>query len=212
MRFDRAFAPRLPPTPPTSFCSVTAKPPECRARRHPSVEHELGDPEVADMAAWRDTAADAAWTRQSPSALRQIDRFHGVPDLPEWSDSWAEWLYFNGRSKDARFYLAFIVGPRTKSGNRSSSVSLQIERNGEMQRLLTTVESTDAELTHAPDQRSAPTRCDWMASSTAFTSMSPTMQAGARLAISRFKRPPDVSSLPQKSPAREDGGRVTWFP
>ena len=118
----------------------------------PSVEHELGDPEVADMAAWRDTAADAAWTRQSPEAvLRQIDRFHGVPDLPEWSDSWAEWLYFNGRSKDARFYLAFIVGPRTKSGNRSSSVSLQIERNGEMQLYSTTVESTDAELTHAPD-------------------------------------------------------------
>ena len=104
------------------------------ARGHPQRRAAGSAIEVADMAAWRDTAADAAWTRQSPRAvLRQIDRFHGVPDLPEWSDSWAEWLYFNGRSKDARFYLAFIVGPRTKSGNRSSSVSLQIERNGEMQ-------------------------------------------------------------------------------
>jgi len=118
----------------------------------PSVERELGDPEVADMAAWRDTAADAAWTRQSPEAvLRQIDRFHGAPDVPEWSDSWAEWLYFNGRTNDARFYLSFIVGPRMKSGNYGSSVSLQIERNGEMHVYSGTGETTDAELARAPD-------------------------------------------------------------
>ena len=118
----------------------------------PSVEHELGDPEVANMATWRDTPADAAWTRESPEAvLRQIDRFHGMPDVPGWSDSWAEWLYFNGRSKDARFYLAFIVGPRTKSGNYGSSVSLQIERNGEMQVYSASGETTDAELARAPD-------------------------------------------------------------
>ena len=118
----------------------------------PSVERELGDPEVADMAAWRDTAADAAWTRQSPeTVLRQIDRFHGAPDVPEWSDSWAEWLYFNGRTNDARFYLSFIVGPRMKSGNYGSSVSLQIERNGEMHVYSGTGETTDAELARAPD-------------------------------------------------------------
>ena len=118
----------------------------------PSVERELGDPEVADMAVWRDTAADAAWTRQSPeTVLRQIDRFHGAPDVPEWSDSWAEWLYFNGRTNDARFYLSFIVGPRMKSGNYGSSVSLQIERNGEMHVYSGTGETTDAELARAPD-------------------------------------------------------------
>ena len=86
------------------------------------------------MEAWRDTDGDAAWTRESPeTVLRQIDRFHGVPDVPEWSDSWAEWLYFNGRSSDARFYLTFMVGPRTKSGNRVAGVRLQLERNGQMQ-------------------------------------------------------------------------------
>jgi hypothetical protein len=118
----------------------------------PSVERELGDPEVADMATWQDTEQDSAWTRESPeTVLRQIDRFHGAPDVPEWSDSWAEWLYFNGRANDARFYLAFIVGPRTKSGKHGSSVSLQIERNGQMELYSTSGETTDAELARAPD-------------------------------------------------------------
>ena len=100
----------------------------------PSVERELGDPEVAAIGAWRDTPEDSAWTRESPEkVLRQIDRFHGVPDVPEWADSWAEWLYFNGRSSDARFYLTFMVGPRSKPGTRLASVRLQIERNGQMQ-------------------------------------------------------------------------------
>ncbi len=118
----------------------------------PSVEQELGDPEVTDVATWKDTARDSEWTQQSPEiVLRQIDRFHGDPELPEWSHSWAEWLYFNGRSNDARFYLAFIVGPRTKSGTSGASVSLQIERNGEMQLYNASAEMTDAELAGAPD-------------------------------------------------------------
>jgi hypothetical protein len=118
----------------------------------PSVERELGDPEVATMAAWRDTPEDSAWTRESPEkVLRQIDRFHGVPDVPEWSDSWAEWLYFNGRSNDARFYLAFIVGPRTTSGGRAGSVRLQIERKGQMQSFVTGAEISDADSAAAPD-------------------------------------------------------------
>src|SRR5262245_6138056 len=118
----------------------------------PSVERELGDPEIPGMESWRDTAEDSAWTRESPeTVLRQIDRFHGVPDVPEWSDSWAEWLYFNGRAKDARLYLTFMVGPRAKSGNRSAGVRLQIERNGQMQSYTTSAELTDAELANAPD-------------------------------------------------------------
>jgi len=120
----------------------------------PSVERELGDPEVAGMSAWRDTSEDRAWTRESPeTVLRQIDRFHGVPDVPEWSDSWAEWLYFNGKSSQARFYLTFMAGPRAKSGNRSVGVRLQIERNGKMESYTTSGEATDAELAKAPDLR-----------------------------------------------------------
>ena len=118
----------------------------------PSVERELGDPETAGTSAWRDTPGDAAWTRESPDkVLRQIDRFHGVPDVPEWADSWAEWLYFNGRANDARFYLTFLVGPRTKSGNRAAGVRLQIERNGRMESYSAGTETTDAEVTKAPD-------------------------------------------------------------
>jgi hypothetical protein len=112
----------------------------------------LEDPEVIGMEAWRDTPEDSAWTRQSPeTVLRQIDRFHGVPDVPEWADSWAEWLYFNGRSAEARFYLTFMVGPRTKSGARSAGVRLQIERGGRMQSYSTSAELTDAEVATAPD-------------------------------------------------------------
>jgi hypothetical protein len=118
----------------------------------PSVERELGDPEITGMEVWRDTSEDAAWTRQTPEAvLRQIDRFHGVPDVPEWSDSWAEWLYFNGRSADARFYLTFMVGPRTASGNRGASVRLQIERNGKTESYVTGQEVTDQDLARTPD-------------------------------------------------------------
>ena len=72
----------------------------------------LGDPETANVDAWRDTPADVAWTTASPDVvLRLVDRFHGVPDAPAWANSWAEWLYFNGRSNEASFYLTFLVGP-----------------------------------------------------------------------------------------------------
>jgi hypothetical protein len=118
----------------------------------PSVERELGDPEVTAIDAWRDTPEDAAWTRQSPeTVLRQIDRFHGVPEVPEWSGSWAEWLYFNGRSSDARFYLAFMVGPRIKPDTRVATVRLQIERNGRMQSFATGTEIPEGAISGAPD-------------------------------------------------------------
>jgi hypothetical protein len=118
----------------------------------PSVERALGDPETARAEAWRDTAADTAWTDASPDVLlRQIDRFHGVPDVPRWADSWAEWLYFNGRSEEARFYLTFLAGPRTERGTRAAGVRLQIERNGRMDTFGTSTEVTDADLANAPD-------------------------------------------------------------
>lgn len=118
----------------------------------PSVEHALGDPETAGMDGWRDTAADAAWAGEAPDQLlRQIDRFHDIPDVEEWRDSWAEWLYFNGGSGDTRFYLTFLAGPRTDSGNRSAGVRLQIERAGRMETFSASAEATDADLAGAPD-------------------------------------------------------------
>ena len=97
----------------------------------PSVEKAMGDPETARNPEWRDTPEDVAWTQTTPEAvLRQVDRFHEVPDAPMWQDSWAEWLYFNGRARDARFYLTFMVGPLDPDGQRQSSVRLQLDRGG----------------------------------------------------------------------------------
>src|SRR6478736_3547179 len=62
----------------------------------PSLERSLGDPETSQVEAWRDVPADATWTSpDAGSVLRQIDRFHPIPDVPRWKPSWAEWLYFN---------------------------------------------------------------------------------------------------------------------
>jgi hypothetical protein len=99
----------------------------------PSLERSLGDPETAAMAAWTDTGADRAWASPDPAAaLRMLDRFHAIPDVPERADSWAEWLYFNGRTSTDRFYLTFLVGPRQASGKRIAGVRLQLERAGEV--------------------------------------------------------------------------------
>src|ERR1051325_7592284 len=47
----------------------------------PSVEKAMGDPETALNADWRDTPEDVAWTQTTPDVvLRQIDRFHDVPN------------------------------------------------------------------------------------------------------------------------------------
>jgi hypothetical protein len=118
----------------------------------PSLERAVGDPESLQVDAWRDTEDDAAWTHESPEkVLRQIDRFHGVPDAPAWSSSWAEWLYFNGRSANARFYLTFLAGPRTPRDTRVAGVRLQIERNGTMDTFGAATEATNADVDRAPD-------------------------------------------------------------
>src|SRR5262245_13737852 len=64
----------------------------------PSLERALGDPETAGVAEWTDTSEDKTWS--SPdfgAALRAMDRFHAVPDVPARASSWAEWLYFKGQ-------------------------------------------------------------------------------------------------------------------
>ena len=67
------------------------------------------------------------------------------------ADSWAEWLYFNGRASDARFYLTFLVGPRLQNGRRSAVVRLQLERGGRTEDFGVAAELTDQETMRAPD-------------------------------------------------------------
>ena len=118
----------------------------------PSLERALGDEETRDVAAWQDSPADVAWTQDTPDkVLRYVDRFHPIPDVPEWASSWAEWLYFNGRSGETRFYLTFLVGPRTGRGTRTAGVRLQLDRGGRVESYSGSSEMTDAEVDRAPD-------------------------------------------------------------
>ncbi len=118
----------------------------------PSLERALGDKEVSGVAAWVDTEADRPWSAREPgNALRAIDAFHTIPDVPARAASWAEWLYFNGRSQDVRFYLTFLVGPRTADGRRSAGVRLQLERKGRMEAYASGALLTEADVARAPD-------------------------------------------------------------
>jgi hypothetical protein len=118
----------------------------------PSLERALGDPETSRIAAWRDSPEDTAWTHAPPDVLlRQLDRFHAIPEGTAWGNSWAEWLYFNGRSNEANFYLTFLVGPRTPGGVRSAGVRLQLERGGQTESFTGRAELTDADVAQAPD-------------------------------------------------------------
>lgn len=118
----------------------------------PSLERALGDPETAGVAGWVDSAADREWIAADRDRfLRHIDRFRPIPDAPRWAHSWAEWLYFNGRHGDARFYLTFFVGPRTESGRRGAGVRLQLDRGGRMQSFTDSAELTDADVARAPE-------------------------------------------------------------
>ena len=118
----------------------------------PSLERRLGDPETSGVASWVDAAADRAWV--DPSAedvLRAMDRFHQIPDVPSRARSWSEWLYFNGRTESARFYLTFFAGPRLASGKRPLSIRLQLERGGTLASYSDQVTISDEQLASAPD-------------------------------------------------------------
>lgn len=118
----------------------------------PSLERRLGDKEVSAVAAWTDTEADRPWAARDPGdALRAIDAFHAIPDVPARTSSWAEWLYFNGRADDVRFYLTFLVGPRTPDGRRSAGVRLQLERQGRMTSYSAGAVIDEAAVAKAPD-------------------------------------------------------------
>ena len=99
----------------------------------PSLERSLGDPETSTIAAWADTPRDAEWANPDPAAvLRAMDRFRPVPDVPARAKSWAEWLYFKGRSGDVQFYMTFLAGPALEGGRRVAGVRLQLDRGGEV--------------------------------------------------------------------------------
>jgi hypothetical protein len=120
--------------------------------RIPSLERALGDNETTAIAAWRDDEADVEWTRDTPErVLREVDRFHAVPDAPAWASSWAEWLYFNGRGPDARFYLTFMVGPVQPDGRRTAGVRLQLDRNGAVENFSAAAPISQAEALQAPE-------------------------------------------------------------
>jgi hypothetical protein len=80
-----------------------------------------------------------------------MDRFHPIPDVPARASSWSEWLYFNGRTESARFYLTFFAGPRLESGDRTLGVRLQLDRNGTLTSYSDNVTVTDEQLASAPD-------------------------------------------------------------
>jgi hypothetical protein len=129
----------------------------------PSREKAVGDPEVASIESWRDVPVDRPWVSpQLGDLLRAMDRFHVVPDVPEFSRAWAEWLYFNGRSSDGRtrFYLTFLVGPKAAApGKRSAGVRLQVDRDGRMTRYARGAEIDEARLlAEAPDLEIAGSR------------------------------------------------------
>lgn len=97
----------------------------------PSLERALGDPEVAQVEGWADTPRDAQWAApDAGSVLRAMDRFRTVPDVPARAASWAEWLYFKGRSGDTQFYMTFLAGPKQADGRRIAGVRLQLDRGG----------------------------------------------------------------------------------
>jgi hypothetical protein len=125
----------------------------------PSRESAIGDPEVAGQTAWTDTESDERWLNPAPGdLLRAMDRFHPVPPRGEPSSfdekSWAEWLYFNGRSPDGalRFYLTFLTTGPDASGKRPAFVRLQVNRNGERTNYFAADQvDTKALLERAPD-------------------------------------------------------------
>jgi hypothetical protein len=100
----------------------------------PSLEKRLRDPELSSVPSWTDTPADERWAHPDPGELiHAMDRFHAAPDVAARAASWAEWLYFNGRTRDGqtRLYLTFLVGARAGTpGKNRAGVRLQLERDG----------------------------------------------------------------------------------
>lgn len=119
----------------------------------PGLERALDDYETAGHPAWHDTQRDRRWSAPDPAdVLRAMDRFRAVPARGATDDSWAEWLYFNGRAAGTRFYLTFLVGPAADAGRRSAGVRLQLERGDGVETFSDRGEVDERELlARAPD-------------------------------------------------------------
>jgi len=119
----------------------------------PSLERAIGDPETAGVGVWLDASTDRSWSSPDPGeVLRAMDRFHPIPKVPSRVASWAEWLYFNGRSRGTRFYLTFFFGQRNARGNRLAGVRLQLDRHGKLATYSDFTEiSEDVLLANAPE-------------------------------------------------------------
>ena len=109
--------------------------------------------ETAGVVGWTDTAADREWVSPDhDDVVRAMDRFHAIPDAPEWADGWAEWLYFNGQAGQTRFYLTFLVGPMRGAGRRAAGVRLQLDDAGQVRSYSESTEVDAADvLSGAPD-------------------------------------------------------------
>ena len=140
-----------PPTPPTCISRYAG----ARARVDgrggiPSLERALGDPETAER-----RGLDRH--QRGPGVDQAVARCRLAPGGPLSSDSGrarlagvlGRWLYFNGRSDDARFYLTFLVGPEVRPGVRAAGVRLQLERGGRMESFSGSEELPDAALNQA---------------------------------------------------------------
>jgi hypothetical protein len=148
----RATSPSLDAT--LHLVQPEARPLPVQARGSvPGLARALSDPEISAVDAWRDSPADRAWI--APGAgelLRAMDRFRPVPDVPARAHAWAEWLYFNGRAGDVRFYLSFVAGPASAPGLRRAGVRLQLERDGRIQSYVEEAEiGEEALVASAPD-------------------------------------------------------------
>jgi hypothetical protein len=122
----------------------------------PSLERSLGDLEIARVKSWTDAPGDGRWSKpESGDVLRTMDRFHAIPDVPARARSWAEWLYFNGRTRDGRLrvYVTFLVGPRTETpGKRHATVRVQLKRDGRSSNYSAHGQVAEADvLANAPD-------------------------------------------------------------
>jgi hypothetical protein len=110
---------------------------------------------VAKQAGWVDEPDDERWVHPDPTdVVRTMDRFHEQPEVAEFAASWAEWLYFNGRTADGRtrFYLTFMFGPVHPDGTRGAGVRLQLDRDGQTTAYSSgSIVSAGNVLTNAPD-------------------------------------------------------------
>src|SRR5436305_4580436 len=124
----------------------------------PSLERAVGDPEIEAQPSWVDAPSDDAWKHPpADEVLRAMDRFHSVPEQVDAAlrPSWAEWLYFNGRTADgrARFYLTFLSGGPIADapGRRPVFVRLQLDRDGKTTNYSAAAAVDERELlAHAP--------------------------------------------------------------